>query len=205
MKLIVCSEREEVRQRWLKATRSIHEETTEVRSAKELRNTLQAMDKGVVLLHRTLTDMPTIIELMIQHSGIGFFIFSDRPFDNEGLVLLHNGAAGYANTYMAPERLVKAVEVIISGSVWVGRKLMNLLVRNLGPQEKKSDDGGRPETISEREWQVAEMIGDGSSNLEIAAELGISEATVKAHVGSLFKKTATESRLQLALYLKNTM
>ncbi|MDH4319174.1 MAG: response regulator transcription factor, partial [Desulfobulbaceae bacterium] len=145
------------------------------------------------------------IELIKEHSGLGFFVFSDRPFDNEGLVLLHNGAAGYANTYMAPERLGKAVEVIMSGSVWVGRKLMHMLVRNLGPKGKEAGNGGRPETISEREWQVAEMIGSGSSNLEIAADLGISEATVKAHVSSLFKKTNTESRLQLALYFKNTM
>ena len=201
MRLIVCSENEAVRQRWIEATKPLYipKEATSVKTLQEI---LGNEKKCVVLLHRSITDMETIIELMKQGAAESFFILSDRPFDNEGLMLLHNGATGYANTYMASDRLLKAVEVVMGGSVWVGRKLLSMLVSNLRPQESREGNSGKPDGISEREWQVADMVGRGSSNLEIAADLGISEATVKAHVGSLFKKTSTESRLQLALYFR---
>ena len=56
--------------------------------------------------------------------------------------------------------------------------------------------------LSDREWEVALLVGQGKSNLVIAADLNISESTVKAHISSIFKKTKTESRLQLALHVK---
>ncbi|MDH3349247.1 MAG: response regulator transcription factor [Desulfobulbaceae bacterium] len=204
MRLIVCSENEAIRQRWIDATKTLYT-PKEATNTSKLQEILGNSKNIVVLLHRSTTDMETIIDFIRKNNEVSFFILSDRPFDNEGLILLHNGATGYANTYMASDRLLKAVEVVMGGSVWVGRTLMNMLVRNLALQKNEEGNRGKPATISDREWQVAERVGNGNSNLEIAAELEISEATVKAHIGSLFKKTNTESRLQLALYFKNSM
>ena len=53
--------------------------------------------------------------------------------------------------------------------------------------------------LSLRERQVLSLIGAGADNLKIAAQLDISERTVKAHVTGLYRKTQVENRTQLAI------
>ena len=55
--------------------------------------------------------------------------------------------------------------------------------------------------MSNREYQIAGLVAEGLSNLEIAEQLGITERTVKAHLGAVYAKTSTRSRLGLALML----
>ncbi|MDO9192336.1 MAG: LuxR C-terminal-related transcriptional regulator, partial [Undibacterium sp.] len=58
--------------------------------------------------------------------------------------------------------------------------------------------------LTEREREVAKTVTLGLSNKEIAAQLGITERTVKAHVGAVLDKLQLKSRLQLALFVKNS-
>ena len=56
--------------------------------------------------------------------------------------------------------------------------------------------------LSEREHEVALAVGRGASNADIAAELHMSVATVKAHVSRLLAKLALDNRVQLALLVQ---
>jgi DNA-binding NarL/FixJ family response regulator len=58
-----------------------------------------------------------------------------------------------------------------------------------------------PEELSGREAEVAREVVAGRSNKEIARVLGITERTVKAHLGAIFAKLGVRDRLQLALRL----
>lgn len=58
---------------------------------------------------------------------------------------------------------------------------------------------GRP--LSDRERQVAMLIGCGKSNLQIAGALGVAEQTVKNHCTAIYAKLGLESRLQAALWV----
>jgi two-component system nitrate/nitrite response regulator NarL len=62
-----------------------------------------------------------------------------------------------------------------------------------------SDSKKKLETLTKREREIADLIAQGQSNLEIAANLDITERTVKAHLSSIYEKTKTGSRLNLAL------
>lgn len=53
--------------------------------------------------------------------------------------------------------------------------------------------------ISPREKEVLSLVGTGADNLKIAALLGVSERTVKAHVSSMYLKIGAENRVELAL------
>jgi DNA-binding NarL/FixJ family response regulator len=55
--------------------------------------------------------------------------------------------------------------------------------------------------LSPRELEVARAVAEGRSNREIADQFGITERTVKAHLGAAFDKTGARDRLQLALYV----
>jgi DNA-binding NarL/FixJ family response regulator len=55
------------------------------------------------------------------------------------------------------------------------------------------------ETLSDREWQVLQLLAKGRSNLAIAEELGVSESTVKFHVSAILGKLGAESRTEAAV------
>ena len=55
--------------------------------------------------------------------------------------------------------------------------------------------------LTKREREIAELVAQGQSNLEVAANLDITERTVKAHLSSIYEKTKTGSRLNLALLI----
>jgi DNA-binding NarL/FixJ family response regulator len=59
--------------------------------------------------------------------------------------------------------------------------------------------------LTAREREIALQIGGGSSNRAIAQRLGITERTVKAHLGSVFAKLGVHDRLQLALLVTGRM
>jgi two-component system, NarL family, nitrate/nitrite response regulator NarL len=198
MKILICSANLSTRERWKQILKDDHK-LLEISTISELKRAIQQQGIDLILLHRSMVNM----ELISEISDRRFFVLSDLPDDNEGITLLKLGAVGYANTYMAAVRLKEAVNIALSGRVWVGQRLMQKIIRGIAPDVAPKAVEITPEhNLSEREWEVAQLVGKGQSNLEIAAGLDISERTVKAHIGSIFKKTKTESRLQLALYVK---
>ncbi len=69
-------------------------------------------------------------------------------------------------------------------------------------KEKAASNSGKIlKTLTNREREIADLVAQGQSNLEIAFNLDISERTVKAHLSSIYEKTKTGSRLNLALLI----
>jgi len=66
------------------------------------------------------------------------------------------------------------------------------------PVEEQTD---RRRALTSREMQIARAVAEGRGNREIAAQLGITEQTVKNHLTSIFEKMGVASRLQLALLM----
>ena len=67
------------------------------------------------------------------------------------------------------------------------------------PQEEPVSNGGELGKLTLREREVLGYIAAGADNLKIAACLGITERTVKAHITSIYKKLGPENRTQLAV------
>ncbi len=130
-------------------------------------------------------------------------ILADEPGDALILEALSAGAAGCCNTHAAPEVLQQVAAVVGNGGLWVGQNLLQKLIgrtaRILSNQNPASAKAALPDTLSEREKQVAAMVASGASNKEIANRLSIAERTVKAHLTAIFDKTGTRDRLQLSL------
>jgi DNA-binding NarL/FixJ family response regulator len=103
------------------------------------------------------------------------------------------GAIGYLLKNAEPEELRTAIKAAAAGRVQLAPEAAARLMR-----EVRAPEGS--EKLSEREVEVLRLLARGFANKAIARELGITERTVKAHVGSILGKLHLESRTQAALY-----
>ncbi len=140
---------------------------------------------------------------------INTLVLTNNPYPDQGVRLLALNVRGYANTYMDSHKLEIALKVIQQGEMWLGSSLVNHMLDLNQPfrSDSAQDDTVNFDavvfkTLSEREQQIAQKILAGMQNKLIAAELGITERTVKAHLTAIYKKLNVRNRLELTLKLQ---
>ena len=131
-------------------------------------------------------------------------VMSDRPTDDEALAAFSAGARGYCNTHAAAQVLIQVAAVVLQGGLWIGESLMQRLVSATSRTQAAAVTVSPvkrtwTEHLTDREKEVAVTLATGASNKEIARSLGITERTVKAHVGAILEKLQVRDRLQLSL------
>jgi two-component system nitrate/nitrite response regulator NarL len=132
-------------------------------------------------------------------------VLSDRPTDDEALAAFSAGARGYCNTHAAAQVLIQVAAVVLQGGLWIGESLMQRLVSATSRIQAAAGVTVSPvkrtwaERLTDREKEVAITLATGASNKEIARSLGITERTVKAHIGAILEKLQVRDRLQLSL------
>ncbi len=112
-------------------------------------------------------------------------------------IAVSEGALGALRRDTEPEQLFRAVRAVAQGNAWYEpgtASAISTRARGAG-----STNGARP--LSSRELDVAGLIADGHSNKEIGRALGISEPTVKKHVGHVLVKLGLQDRLQIGIYI----
>lgn len=120
--------------------------------------------------------------------------------DDDVIAALQAGAAGYLLKDTPPDRLVAALRQVSEGepilSPQITRRLMDATATSAeSRQRSRSTLAG----LTDRESEVVLAVARGRSNAEIAGELFMSVATVKAHVSSILAKLHLTNRTQLAL------
>src|ERR1700704_642084 len=129
-------------------------------------------------------------------------------FDADELVVraLRAGAAGFLLKDTPPAEIVRAIELVHAGdgtlSPAVARRLIALVAGDPDAGARYDSARERLAAVSAREHEVALAVGRGLANAEIAAELHMSVATVKAHVSRLMTKLSVENRVQIALLVQ---
>jgi DNA-binding NarL/FixJ family response regulator len=130
-------------------------------------------------------------------------------FDADELVLraLRAGAAGFLLKDTPPADIVRAIEAVHAGdgmlSPQVTRRLITLLAGDPRAAARSDRARQRLASLTPREREVADSVGQGLSNADIARELQMSVATVKAHVSRLLDKLGAANRVQIALVLQD--
>ncbi len=135
--------------------------------------------------------------------GIRLIVLEGVPSEETARRLLEAGVRGYGNAYMQPVHLRSCVETVRSGNIWVYPEFVYAMVRKLTePEAEKKRVSKLPDVLTPREKELTWKILEGLSNREIAETLGISERTVKAHLGSVYAKLRVSNRLELAIKLE---
>jgi DNA-binding NarL/FixJ family response regulator len=118
---------------------------------------------------------------------------------------LRAGASGFMLKDAPPEELVDAIRVVAGGAALlapaVTRSVIEEFARRLPPPgAPPRDQPPAVAELTEREREVLLLLTRGRSNAEIAAELVVSEATVKTHVARVLMKLGVRDRVQAVIY-----
>jgi DNA-binding NarL/FixJ family response regulator len=141
-------------------------------------------------------------ELRRRDDAPQIIVLTTFDADDHVLRALRAGAAGFLLKDTAPPDILRAIRLVAAGEAMLSPAVTRRLIEHV------ADDGfgGRRaharellDRLTDREREVAVAIGQGKSNAEIAAELYMSVATVKAHVSRLLQKLDLDNRVQIAL------
>jgi two-component system nitrate/nitrite response regulator NarL len=129
-------------------------------------------------------------------------VLSSSPSQAEASQFIRIGAMGYCHLGTPVERLQEIALVLEHEGFWMPKEMIQRitqLTRRLGARKFNPDQD--PNQLTGRERAVADLIGLGANNAEIASRLNMSERTVKAHLTSIFQQLNVRDRVQLALVM----
>jgi DNA-binding NarL/FixJ family response regulator len=125
-------------------------------------------------------------------------VLTTYDLDEHVVEALRAGASGFLLKDVPADELVQAVRVVHAGAAIVAptvtRRLLDRFARHL-PAADEPARASLPE-LTDREHQVLLLVARGLSNAEVAAELVLSETTVKTHVSNLLAKLGLRDRVQ---------
>lgn len=123
-------------------------------------------------------------------------------FERDDYVLdaLRGGASGFLLKNASPEDLVAAVRVVASGDALLSPAVTRGIIERVAEQRPRPDLSAHLARLTERESEVLSLLSAGRSNAEIAAELIVSEATVKTHVSRVLTKLHLRDRVQAVVF-----
>ncbi len=141
---------------------------------------------GIELIKRIRAMYPETRILVL--SGFDESLYGERS--------LRAGAQGYLNKQLSSEKLIEAIETVMRGRRYVSSTLADRLVSKALCE--KADTNSAIETLSDRELQVFQMIGDGLTTGTIAQRLHVSPHTIDTHRENLKRKLGVNNAAELS-------
>lgn len=118
--------------------------------------------------------------------------------EHEALDCLRLGVAGIVLKDMEPPLLLRCVEKVAAGDVWVEKRSFSRALEHLLRREASMQ--GAASCLTEREMQVVRLCADGLSNADIASSLWVTEGTVKSHLHAVYQKLGVDGRASLTRF-----
>jgi DNA-binding NarL/FixJ family response regulator len=137
---------------------------------------------------RRITESPDITSRVV--------ILTTFERDEYVFEALHAGASGFLLKNAPPEQLVEAVRVVAAGDALLAPSVTRRIIEQFSRRPVEADVRERVESLTQREREVLVLLARGRSNSELAADLFVTEGTVKTHVSSLLAKLGLRDRVQ---------
>lgn len=182
-----------------------------VSNGREVIQAVRQAKPDVILMDVRMPEMDGVTCTKIikeQYKDIKIIILTTFDDDEYVLGALRDGASGYLLKGTSMKDLVNAIQLVNSGSAMINpdiaAKVVNLFSKMAqGSFSVKVRNDGIKE-LANTERKVTRFIGMGYSNKEIAAELSLSEGTIRNYLSSILDKLELRDRTQLAIWTVQT-
>lgn len=145
-----------------------------------------------------LTDLPTLASGRHPRCPDARIIVIDEGLDlyQQQSVFRHPGVCGLIRHDCSDQLLVKAIRCVAGGELWIdGETVKQLLSQQPAPPQPGSVH------LTRKERQITDLVLQGLKNKAIAAEVYLSESTVKVYLSRIFRKFSVKNRCQLIAHL----
>lgn len=170
-------------------------------TADSLAAALDRMERGgvdLVVLDLNLPDVSGLDGLIRLHAAAGGLpVVVVSSIDDHRMIAaaIRAGAAGFVPKHSAREIFRSAFAAIAAGGTWVPEGV----TLGDGPTVAREDVIRRLSELTKQQARILELICEGKLNKQIAYELSIADATVKAHVTAIMRKLGVQTRTQAVL------
>jgi DNA-binding NarL/FixJ family response regulator len=115
---------------------------------------------------------------------------------------LEAGALGYLTKGASAQEIQRAIRTVYTGEALLEPAVQLRVIRAAIAHDRPASprEGHLPDELTAREGEVLRLVAQGRNNAEIAAQLVITEATVKTHVNNIFSKASLRDRAQAVVY-----
>jgi DNA-binding NarL/FixJ family response regulator len=133
-------------------------------------------------------------------------VLSSDPSGDELLAAVLAGAAGYLAKDMGVARLPHTIRGVLAGEVALPRRYADRLLAELRRHDAARERlAARTDaSLTDREWEVLQLLGDGASTAEMARRLRISQVTVRRHISTLIAKLGVKDRAGAASIMRRS-
>lgn len=210
--VMIASERRDLRAAWLSKLARVSgiEIRGEPLDATCLAARVERYQPDVLLLDKALLDRLDPQSLQMIHAQtrrVRVLLLCDEPCPGLVADVLRNRFHGLLLGACLPEVCLKAIRAVSQGELWLSRQLMAEVITDAAWPLATAESGASSDpdrvlamdTLTQRELQVVARLHLGSSNKEIARDLGIMEDTVKKHLRSVFAKLGVRRRALVVL------
>jgi RNA polymerase sigma factor (sigma-70 family) len=161
------------------------------------------LDPDVILLDIRMPNVDGIeATRAIVASGSRARVLVLTTFDLDEYVYgaIRAGASGFLLKDVRPADLIDAIRLVARGNALLGPTVTQRLLARFAESDAGNGDAAAAlESLTDRERVILRLLAEGLSNAEIAAELVISETTVKTHVSNLLRKLRVRDRVQAVI------
>lgn len=160
------------------------------------------LEPDVILMDLVMPKLDGVSAMReLRHRGARAHVIVLTSFldDDRLLPALEAGAAGYLLKNSQPTELARAVRAAQAGEAIIDPTAAARLLNVLSGAGQERRGAQRLDQLTDREREVLVLIAQGRANKRIALELGISEKTVKNHVGHVLAKLGVTDRTQAAV------
>jgi DNA-binding NarL/FixJ family response regulator len=157
----------------------------------------------VVIIEPQLPDgdgLDTIRAIRRECPEANVLVLAQREDPDQAVRAFEAGAVGYILKDIEPEHLLTAVRHVASGKAMLNPRVARHILDRLATGGGRTANGGllRAKGVTNRELDVLTLVANGMSDREIAGRLYLSEATIKTHLKSVYRKLAARNRAQAA-------
>ena len=134
-------------------------------------------------------------------SDVRVLVLTTFELDEYVFDALRNGASGFLLKDTAPAELLRAIRVVAAGESLLSPSVTRRVVAEFSAgASRPTKPHPQLHTLTEREREIAGLVGEGLSNDEIAARLVVSPATARTHVSRAMIKLGARDRAQLVVF-----